>query len=164
MNRKYNLEHYRHIVETIRRVIPQATLFTDIIVGFTGETEEQFENTRRAMEEFQFNMSYTAMYSPRPGATSHRWDDDISHDEKKRRLHILTEELRKHNIPYNQQQIGKTYRVLVRGTDRKEGFLSSHTEGKLIVRFASADENLIGQFVNVRITGASDFSLEGERV
>jgi tRNA-2-methylthio-N6-dimethylallyladenosine synthase len=164
MNRKYNVERYRHIVETIRRVIPQATLFTDIIVGFTGETEEQFENTRRAMEEFQFNMSYTAMYSPRPGATSHRWDDDISHDEKKRRLHILTEELRKHNIPYNQQQIGKTYRVLVRGTDRKEGFLSSHTEGKLIVRFASADENLIGQFVNVRITAASDFSLEGERV
>lgn len=164
MNRKYNVERYRHIVETIRRVIPQATLFTDIIVGFTGETEEQFENTRRAMEEFQFNMSYTAMYSPRPGATSHRWDDDISHDEKKRRLHILTEELRKHNIPYNQQQIGKTYRVLVRGTDRKEGFFSSHTEGKLIVRFASADENLIGQFVNVRITAASDFSLEGERV
>lgn len=164
MNRKYNVERYRHIVETIRRVIPQATLFTDIIVGFTGETEEQFENTRRAMEEFQFNMSYTAMYSPRPGATSHRWDDDISHDEKKRRLHILTEELRKHNIPYNRQQIGKTYRVLVRGTDRKEGFLSSHTEGKLIVRFASDDENLIGQFVNVRITAASDFSLEGERV
>ena len=164
MNRKYNVERYRHIVETIRRVIPQATLFTDIIVGFTGETEEQFENTRLAMEEFQFNMSYTAMYSPRPGATSHRWDDDISHDEKKRRLHILTEELRKHNIPYNQQQIGKTYRVLVRGTDRKEGFFSSHTEGKLIVRFASADENLIGQFVNVRITAASDFSLEGERV
>src|SRR5690606_12619821 len=55
MNRKHNMEKYRHIVQTIRRLIPQATLFTDIIVGFTGETEEQFENTRLAMEEFKFN-------------------------------------------------------------------------------------------------------------
>ncbi len=164
MNRKHNMEKYRHIVETIRRVIPQATLFTDIIVGFTGETEEQFENTRRAMEEFKFNMSYTAIYSPRPGATSHRWDDDVPHEEKKRRLHILTEELRKHNIPYNESLIGKTMRVLVRGADRKEGYLSSLTEGKLIVRFASDDESLIGQFVDMRITAATDFSMEGELV
>ena len=164
MNRKHNMEKYRHIVETIRRVIPQATLFTDIIVGFTGETEEQFENTRRAMEEFKFNMSYTAIYSPRPGATSHRWEDDIPHEEKKRRLHILTEELRKHNIPYNESMIGKAMRVLVRGADRKEGYLSSLTEGKLIVRFASVDESLIGQFVDVKITAATDFSMEGELV
>ena len=162
MNRKHNMEKYRHIVQTIRRLIPQATLFTDIIVGFTGETEEQFENTRKAMEEFKFNMSYTAIYSPRPGATSHRWADDIPQDEKKRRLHILTEELRKHNIPYNESLIGKTMRVLVRGTDRKEGFLSSLTEGKLIVRFPSTDESLIGQFADVKITSASDFSMEGE--
>ncbi|HKI87707.1 MAG TPA: radical SAM protein, partial [Draconibacterium sp.] len=164
MNRKHNMEKYRHIVQTIRRLIPEATLFTDIIVGFTGETEEQFENTRKAMEEFKFNMSYTAIYSPRPGATSHRWANDIPQDEKKRRLYILTEELRKHNIPFNESLIGKTLRVLVRGTDRKEGFLSSLTEGKLIVRFPSADESLIGQFADVLITSASDFSVEGELV
>ena len=164
MNRKHNMEKYRQIVETIRRVIPQATLFTDIIVGFTGETEEQFENTRRAMEEFKFNMSYTAIYSPRPGATSHRWDDDVPHEEKKRRLHILTEELRKHNIPYNESLIGKTMRVLVRGIDRKEGYLSSLTEGKLIVRFASGDESLIGKFADITITAATDFSMEGELI
>lgn len=164
MNRKHDMEKYRHIVYTIRRLIPEATLFTDIIVGFTGETEEQFENTRKAMEEFKFNMSYTAIYSPRPGATSHRWADDIPQDEKKRRLHILTEELRKHNIPYNESLVGKTLRVLVRGADRKEGFLSSLTEGKLIVRFLSTDENLIGQFADVKITSTSDFSMEGELV
>ena len=164
MNRKHNMEKYRHIVHTIRQLIPQATLFTDIIVGFTGETEEQFNNTCKAMEEFKFNMSYTALYSPRPGATSHRWADDISQDEKKRRLHILTEELRKHNIPYNKNLIGKTLRVLVRGYDRKEGFLSSITEGKLIVRFPSANDGLIGQFADVKITSASDFSMEGELV
>ena len=164
MNRKHNMEKYRHIIQTIRRLIPQSTIFTDIIVGFTGETEEQFENTRKAMEEFKFNMSYTAIYSPRPGATSHRWVDDIPQDEKKRRLHILTEELRKHNLPYNSGLVGKTVRALVRGADRKEGFLSSLTEGKLIVRFASEDKKLVGQFVDVKITSASDFSLEGELV
>jgi tRNA-2-methylthio-N6-dimethylallyladenosine synthase len=164
MNRKHNMKKYREIVHSIRCMIPEATLFTDIIVGFTGETEEQFENTRKAMEELKFNMSYTAMYSPRPGATSNRWDDDVSQDEKKRRLHILTEELRKHNRVYNRQLEEKTLRVLVRGTDRKEGYLSSLTEGKLIVRFPSDDENLIGQFADVKITGSSDFSLEGELV
>jgi len=164
MNRKHNMEKYRHIVETIRKLIPEATLFTDVIVGFTGETEEQFENTRKAFHEFKFNMSYTAIYSPRPGATSHRWVDDVPHDEKKRRLHVLTEDLRKYNLPYNQALVGKTMKVLVRGTDRKDGFLSAHNEGKLIVRFASDNTNLIGKFVNVKIISASDFSLEGELV
>lgn len=164
MNRKHNMERYRSIVHAIRRIIPEATLFTDIIVGFTGETEKQFENTRLAMEEFKFNMSYTAIYSPRPGATSHRWIDDIPQEEKKRRLHVLTNELRKHNLPYNKQMIGKTVRVLVRGTDRKEGFLSSHTEGKLIIRFASENQDLIGHFADVKINSATDFSMEGELV
>jgi tRNA-2-methylthio-N6-dimethylallyladenosine synthase len=164
MNRKHNMERYRSLVHSIRRIIPEATLFTDIIVGFTGETEEQFENTRLAMEEFKFNMSYTAIYSPRPGATSHRWVDDIPMEEKKRRLHVLTNELRKHNLPYNKSLIGKTMRVLVRGNDRKEGFLSSHTEGKLIIRFASENQDLIGQFADVKITSATDFSMEGELV
>ncbi len=162
MNRKHDMKKYRHIVHTIRRLIPQSTLFTDIIVGFTGETEEQFQNSRLAMAEFKFNMSYTAIYSPRPGAKSHRWADDIPIDEKKRRLHVLTDELRKHSLPFNKNMIGKTVRVLVRNTDRKEGYLSSHTEGKLIIRFASDNKNLIGQFTDVKITSATDFSMEGE--
>lgn len=164
MNRKHNMDKYRHIVHVIRRLIPQATLFTDIIVGFTGETQEQFENTRLAMEEFKFNMSYTAMYSPRPGATSHRWVDDVPQDEKKERLKILTDELRKHNLPYNNNLVNSSVRALVRGEDRKEGFLTSLTEGKLIVRFPSKDKGLIGKFVDVKINSASDFSLEGELV
>ena len=164
MNRKHNMEKYRGIVHSIRRIIPEATLFTDIIVGFTGETNEQFKNTRLAMEEFKFNMAYIAMYSPRPGATSHRWDDDVPQEEKKRRLHVLTDELRKYNRIYNEEMNGKIMRVLVRDTDRKEGFLTSLTEGKLIVRFVSEDQNLIGQFVDVKITSASDFSLEGDLI
>jgi tRNA-2-methylthio-N6-dimethylallyladenosine synthase len=164
MNRKHTVEKYRHIVQTIRRLLPEATLFTDIIVGFTGETEEQIENTRKAMEEFKYNMAYIAQYSPRPGAASSRWADDIPKEVKKARYHLLTDELMKHSLAYNQGLIGKTMTVLVRGRDRKKGYLSALTEGKIIVRFASDDENLIGQFVTVKIRSAAPFSMEGDLV
>lgn len=164
MNRKHNVEQYRHIVKTIRRLIPQATLFTDIIVGFTGETDAQLENTRRAIEEFKYNMAYIAQYSPRPGAASSRWEDDIPKEEKKRRYHLLTEELMKHSLEYNKSLVGKTMTVLVRGKDRKEGYLSALTEGKIIVRFASDNAALIGQYVRVKIQSAVPFSTEGELI
>ncbi len=162
MNRKHNMERYRNIVNSIRRLLPGATLFTDIIVGFTGETEEQFQNTVKIMREFKYNMAYIAQYSPRPGAASSRWADDIPPAEKKRRYHLLTEELMKYSHEYNQKLIGKTLDVIVRGHDRKEGYLSALTEGKIIVRFPSKDESLVGNFARVKITYASHFSTEGE--
>jgi tRNA-2-methylthio-N6-dimethylallyladenosine synthase len=162
MNRKHGLEKYRHIVESIRRLIPQATLFTDIIVGFTGESDEQFKNTQKAMHEFQYNMAYIAMYSPRPGALSHRWFDDVSLDKKKERLHQLTEDLRQTSGKYNQSMLGKTVRVLVKGKARHDGYLMGLTEGKINVRFSSEEEAFIGNFVDVEITSAADFSLEGK--
>ena len=164
MNRNHSVERYREVAHTIRRLLPGATLFTDIIVGFTGETEEQFEKTRAALKEFQYNMAYIAMYSPRPGAASSRWDDDIPQDEKKKRLHELTSELQAISHAYNKKMIGKSYRVLVDGTDRKEGFLSAKTEGKIIVRFESSDESLIGTFQDVEITSAAPMSVEGRLV
>lgn len=162
MNRKHGMDKYRHIVHTIRRLIPEATLFTDIIVGFTGETEAQFENTRSIMAEFKYNMAYIAQYSVRPGAASSRWDDDIPQLVKKERYHKLTQELTKHSQAYNNALIGKTIKVLVRGKDRKSGYLSALTEGKLVVRFPSEDEGLIGQFVWLTISSAAPLSLEGE--
>lgn len=164
MNRKHSVARYRKIVQTIRRLIPEATLFTDIIVGFTGETDAQIENTRKAMEEFKYNMAYIAQYSPRPGAASSSWEDDISKLEKKKRYHLLTDELMKHSSEYNKRLIGKTMDVLVRGKDRKEGYLSALTEGKVIVRFASGDEELIGRFVKVTVNSAAPFSTEGTLV
>ena len=164
MNRKHTVERYRHIVETIRKKIPQATLFTDIIVGFTGETEEQFENTRRIMEEFNYNMAYIAQYSPRPGATSSRWDDNIPKDIKKQRFFILTEDLKNSSHAHNRAMIGKTYRVLVRGMERKGDYLSGLTEGRITVRIFSSDRSIIGQIVDVKIKSASEFSVAGELV
>lgn len=164
MNRKHSMEKYRHIVHTIKRLIPEATLFTDIIVGFTGETDEQAENTRKAMEEFKYNMAYIAQYSVRPGAASSRWEDDVPHEVKKHRYHILTEELMKHSLEYNKTLIGKKIRVLVRGADRKEGYLSALTEGRIVVRFPSADHSLTGNFVDIVVSSAAALSIEGELV
>ena len=163
MNRHHNLERYRHIIQTIRRVLPTATIFTDIIVGFTHESEEEFENTRKAMEEFKYNMAYIAQYSVREGAVASKWEDDVPKEVKRQRYHRLTEELMKHSLIYNQALVGTTVKMLVEDFDRKNGYLTGHTEGKIVIRFASQDESLIGQIVNVKVTSASALSIEGER-
>ena len=162
MNRHHNLERYRHIIQTIREVLPTATIFTDIIVGFTHESEEEFENTRKAMEEFKYNMAYIAQYSVREGAVASRWEDDVPKEVKRQRYHRLTEELMKHSLVYNQTLVGTTVKMLVEDFDRKNGYLTGHTEGKIVIRFASIDESLIGQIVNVKVTSATALSIEGE--
>ena len=161
MNRHHNMERYRHIIQTIRRVLPTATIFTDIIVGFTHESEEEFENTRLAMEEFKYNMAYIAQYSVREGAVASRWEDDVPKEVKRQRYHRLTEELMKHSLVYNQALVGTTVKMLVEDFDRKNGSLTGHTEGKIVIRFASHDESLIGQIVNVKVTSATALSIEG---
>ena len=164
MNRNYKVSQYRRVVERIRSTIPEATLFTDIIVGFSGETMDQFEQTRAAMREFAFNMAYIAMYSPRPGAASARWDDDVPQDQKRWRLHELGQEMMATSHAYNRALVGRDVTVIVEGPDRKDGFLSAKTEGRLIVRFASDDQSLIGRFVTVRIDSVTALSMEGSFV
>ena len=164
MNRKHTLDDYRHIIHTIRRLLPEATIFTDIIVGFTGETEEEFENSRKAMEEFKYNMAYIAQYSVRPGAVASTWADDVPKETKKKRYHILTDELMKHSLVYNQGLVGKTLKVIVTGYDRNKTYLTGYTEGKIVIRFKSNDKNLIGKIVKVEVTSATPLSIEGNLV
>lgn len=164
MNRKYDIERYRSVIHSIRTILPTATIFTDIIVGFTGETLEEFENTRRAVKEFKYNMAFIAMYSPRPGAKSSEWVDDIPKDEKSRRYSVLSDDLKSVSSLYTASMVGKEFRILVNGHDRLEGYLSGITEGKIAVRFRSDNEALIGSFINVKITKSSDFSAEGEMI
>ncbi len=162
MNRRHSMDKYRKIVSDIRKLIPRATLFTDVIVGFTGEGDTEFQNTVKAMNEFRFNMAYIAMYSPRSGAASYRWQDEVSQEVKKERYHQLSEVMKIHTRDYNRQMIGKTFRVLINGTDRKTGFSTGLTEGKLSVRLDHAMPELMGKIVDVKITSAADFSLSGE--
>ncbi len=166
MNRNYRVSGYRAVVESIRAILPEATLFTDIIVGFNGETEEQFNRTAQAMEEFAYDMAYIAMYSPRPGAASARWADDVDQDEKKKRLRILTEILQRTAGERNNAMIGRTVPVLIEGRDR-QGYPSGRTEGRVPVRIAEPgpelrDKVTPGRFATVRITDARPLSLFGE--
>ncbi len=164
MNRKHNLTKYRSIVHKIRETIPEATIFTDIIIGFTGETDEQFENTIKAFNEFEFNMAYIAKYSPRPGAASSSWKDDVPEEIKKIRFAKLTKNLQAHVFRYNQKLVGKTIPVLVLGRDRKDEYLTGLTEGKINIRFKNPDQSLIGKFVRIKVISNAKFSLEGELV
>lgn len=164
MNRKYSVDDFREIIKTIKTLIPQATIFTDIIVGFTGETNEQFENTRKIMHEFKFNMAYIAQYSVRPGAVSSRWDDDVPVKVKKQRFHKLTEDLTIVSSEQNKKMLGKTYRVLVRGKERNQKYLAGLTEGKINVRIPSTDDSLIGKIIDIKINSTTEFSVAGEIV
>lgn len=163
MNRNHSVQRYRQLVATIRQILPSATLFTDIIVGFSGETKEQFANTQRALAEFRYNMAYIAIYSPRPGAASARWRDDVPHDIKRQRLQVLTQELMRSAFAYNSAQIGQTIPVLVTAPDRKEGYLSAKSEGKITVRF-QGERALIGSWQEITINAVQGLSMEGRRV
>lgn len=164
MNRRHSMDKYRRIVADIRELIPQATLFTDIIIGFSSEGEAEFQNTIAAMHEFHFNMAYIAMYSPRPGAASFRWENEVSSDDKKDRLHRSTEVLKIHSHQYNETLVGKTLRLLINGVDRKTGFSTGLTEGKINVRLDHFDAALKGKMMDVTITSAADFSVSGKLV
>ena len=164
MNRKYDIAHYRKIIHSIWQLLPEATVFTDIIVGFNGETNEDFERTREVLKEFHFDMAYIAQYSQRPGAKAAEWEDDVSVHEKKRRYHVLTQDLTEISTRQVAKLLGNTLRVMVRGMERKGEFLSGLTEGKINVRILSDNQSLIGQMVNVKITETGEFSIAGELV
>lgn len=164
MNRNHSMQKYRSLVQSINRILPEATLFTDIIVGFTDETDDQFQDTLKAMREFRFNMAYIAKYSPRPGAASFRWKDSISYEEKDYRFQELTKVLKEVSLEYNKTLLGTQQRILVEGTDRKKGYLKGRNEGKLLFRFSSTDDRLIGSFVNIQIESVAPMSMEGSLI
>lgn len=161
MNRNYRVAHYRRVVDSVRAIVPDATLFTDIIVGFSGETDEQFAATAAAMREFRYNMAYIAIYSPRPGAASARWADDVPLPEKRRRLHALTEILEETGMAANRSLVGTRVRVLIEGADRQAGFLAGRTEGRIPVRIPDPGSLDAGTFVDVEITAARPLSVAG---
>lgn len=162
MNRNHSMEKYRSIVQYIREKLPTATLFTDIIVGFTSESDEQFQHTAEAMREFAYNMAYVAVYSPRPGARSSRWDDDVPMQVKKERLHYLSDIFGASSSIWNKNLLGKSIPVLITGVEKKTGYLMGYNEGRINVRILHTDKSLIGQIVPITITTALEFSLAGE--
>jgi tRNA-2-methylthio-N6-dimethylallyladenosine synthase len=163
MNRNHSVDEYSEKLDAIRSILPSATIFTDIIVGFPGETEEAFENTRKSFYNFKYNMAYIAMYSPRPGAKSSELEDNIALEIKKKRFRLLSEDLQSISLEINKKLIGSVVRVLIESPDRTGKYLSAKTEGRLIVRL-KGPEQLIGSFADIKITKAASLSLEGELV
>ncbi len=159
MNRYYDRESYLNLIKAAKERIPDVTLTSDIIVGFPGETYEDFKETLSLVKDVEFTSLFTFIYSPRPNTPAANMPDLVSREEKGKwfdELLKLQEEIAEKNIDNN---IGKTFKVLCDGEGSKEGYLTGHTNGTAVVEF-KGDKKLIGTFVNVKIDSYSNV-LEG---
>lgn len=162
MNRHYTAEHFLDLVRMIRKYMPRAGISTDIIVGFSGETEEQFQNTLRVAREALFDISYTSMYSERKETYAGRFfKDDVSKAEKSRRYHELNDLIRQTSLMNNQLYVGETWEVLVDSIE--DGMAIGKTRTNRTVRFPADGIIKPGEFVQVEITKAQEWVLEGKK-
>src|SRR6266508_4480421 len=156
MARGYGVESYERLIEEMRSVIPYLGLSTDIIVGFCGETEGQFENTLALLERVRFDIVHVAMYSPRPGTASARlWEDDVPAEEKKRRIHEVERVQARIAGEINASLVGTRQEVLVEGR-RKDKWYGRSRHNKLL--FFESAENVGGQVVDVDVTRGTSWS------
>jgi len=163
MNRKYTVAHYKNLIKKIRKAMPDASITTDIIVGFPGETKKQFNNTAKLMKEAKFDLAYIVRYSPRPGTASFKLTDNVFLSEKKVRENKLTKILSSTALANNKKYLNKTVRLLVEGKSKSgEWFGKTATEKNVKFIAKNVEDNLIGKFVDVKIIKAKDFGLEGE--
>ena len=162
MNRGYTLERYRRIIGELRETVPDVAVTTDIIVGFPGESAADFDDTMRALAEFQFDGIFSFRYSPREGTAASTMSDAVAEEEKARRLIELQSLQREITEARNAQQVGRVVEVLVEGPSRRDpGAWKGRTRANRIVNFPAAGAVAAGDFVQVRITGAGFLSLEG---
>ncbi|RLC70331.1 MAG: tRNA (N6-isopentenyl adenosine(37)-C2)-methylthiotransferase MiaB, partial [Chloroflexi bacterium] len=159
MRRGYTVEQYRELVHRVRKTIPGVALSTDVIVGFPGETEEQFQHTFELLRELRFDQVHVAAYSPRPGTIAARkLRDDVPHQEKMRRLKVLEKLQEQIAAEINSRLLGQEVEVLVEG--RRGGRWYGRTRTNKLV-FFDHETDLLGQLVQVRIEHASAWSLQG---
>lgn len=164
MNRRYTAAHFSSLIKKIRKAKPGIAITTDVIVGFPGETKKQFQNSVKLFKELQFDMAYTAQYSPRPGTASWKMEDNVSREEKRRREQVLTEILRKSGKKANRAYLRRTVAVLAEGKNRRGHYYGKTSSFKTVSFTAPADirpEEIIGNFVEVKIKKIQDFGLEG---
>ena len=161
MNRPYSRDRYKQIVDDLRRVRPDMYFSTDIIVGFPGETAEDFEQTRALFEACNYDMAYVFKYSVRSGTPAADMGDQIPDEVKEERNQTLLDLLEQNSDRRNATLLGTTQEVLVEGPDKKGLQFMGRTRGNRIVHFA-AHERLIGELVPVKITRVSTAVLYGE--
>lgn len=164
MSRKYTRERYLELASKIKQSIPNAVLTTDIIVGFPGETDEQFEETLSLVREVGYDFAYTFIYSPREGTPAAVMEDNVPMEVKKERLQRLNKAVQEYSYEAHERMKGQVVEVLVEGESKNnEAVLSGRTRGNKLVHFEGS-KDLIGTFVQVEITDAKSWYIKGELV
>jgi tRNA-2-methylthio-N6-dimethylallyladenosine synthase len=165
MSRGYTHEKYRRIINTIRQYMPDASISADAIVGFPGETEEQFENTLKLVEDIGFDQLNTAAYSPRPGTPAAVWENQLSEEVKSDRLQRLNHLVGTKAGERSQRYFGRIEEVLVEDENPKDKTqVMGRTRGNRLTFFTGNIKELKGKLVSVKITEVRAFSLTGERI
>ena len=165
MNRHYNRERYMEIVKKLRATCPDLSISTDIIVGFPGETEEDFLDTLSLVREVEYDSAFTFIYSPRVGTPAAKYDNQIPENVKHERFDRLVEEVNRCSAKKNSEYLGRIVDVMVDGPSKNDaGAWSGRTDTFKLVNFTSEEPLTEGQMVSVRITETKTFSLDGEKV
>ena len=162
MRRRHNVKEYLNIISELREVRPEINISSDFIVGFPGETDIDFNGTMDLVNRVGFDESYSFIYSPRPNTSAASIKDNISLEEKKRRLKVLQERLKQIAFSISRRMVGKKEKCLVTGISKKDpGELQARTENNRVVNFNSSNQALIGQFLSLEIVQARPNSLKG---
>ncbi|WP_145540123.1 tRNA (N6-isopentenyl adenosine(37)-C2)-methylthiotransferase MiaB [Yersinia alsatica] len=161
MKRAHTALEYKAIIRKLRQARPDIQISSDFIIGFPGETQQDFEQTMKLVAEVHFDTSYSFIYSSRPGTPAADLPDDVSEDEKKQRLHILQQRITQQAMEISRRMVGTVQRILVEGTSRKNVMeLAGRTENNRVVNFEGTPE-MIGKFVDVEIVDVYASSLRG---
>ncbi|MBS9489771.1 tRNA (N6-isopentenyl adenosine(37)-C2)-methylthiotransferase MiaB [Citrobacter braakii] len=164
MGRTHTALEYKAIIRKLRAARPDIQISSDFIVGFPGETTQDFEQTMKLIADVNFDMSYSFIFSARPGTPAADMVDDVPEEEKKQRLYILQERINQQAMAWSRRMVGTTQRILVEGTSRKSIMeLSGRTENNRVVNFEGNPE-MVGKFVDVEITDVWTNSLRGKVV
>ena len=162
MKRGYTVLEYKSLVKKLRAARPDLSLSSDFIVGFPGETEDDFEKTMRLIEDVGFDNSFSFLYSPRPGTPAADLKDETPQEVKLKRLMRLQKHIEAHALSISESMVGSVQRVLVEGQAKKDVTeLAARTDNNRVVNFAG-NARLMGHFVDVRISKALPHSLRGE--
>jgi tRNA-2-methylthio-N6-dimethylallyladenosine synthase len=164
MRRTYSREEYLEKISWIRAARRPISVTSDIIVGFPGESESDFEETLSLLDEVGYDGVYAFTYSPRPNTTAKSMPDAIPEEEKSKRLAILQDRQRQIQIARNEKLVGATFEIMVDTHHAARSQWAGRTSSNLIVNFGSPHSNLLGEYVQARITRAAPFSLVGEQV
>ncbi len=161
MGRRYTKEEYLALYDKIKTRIPDAAITTDIIVGFPGETEEDFQETLEVVKKCKYDSAFTFVFSPRVGTPAEKLPDETTLKEKEDRLHRLNEVVNALSLETNEKYVGKTVKVLINGqSDKGENKVCGYTESMKLVNVVGAEDS-IGKIIEVEITEAKSFSLNG---